>query len=138
MNRRWVVVLGVIALVACARKEEAATADHAGGAVGDVVFGTLTVKQGGVSSNDLTQKLSDLQPAMKGCYTNSLLQNSKAEGVIELHMKGEQSGTTVQVSKTTVDSSLTQCVTEALQGVKADSGRAFEADWSVNFALKGY
>ena len=74
---------------------------------------------------------------MEGCYADALSKNPRTKGAVDLKLMGEPAGTTVQVTRNTVENaSLVQCVTEAVHGVKADSTGSFVADWSLSFSPK--
>ena len=107
---------------------------------GDIWFGTVTVEQGNVSANTLNDKLSQLHPVMEGCYRDALAKNPAGirKGAIDLELKGEARGMAVRVVGNTVeDSSLTECVVQAVRSanVVTDSAGApvFTAKWAVNF-----
>lgn len=105
---------------------------------GEVVFGTLTVKWGNVASSVLTDRISALRLVMEACYAGALAKNPGTDGVLDMKLTGESSGIAVEVTKNTVENtSLTQCITEAVRGVKADSSGSFVAEWSVNFNPEG-
>ena len=132
MRLQWMVV-ATMAGLACGRGTPPA---------GEVLFGTLTVRQGAISPTRLTDKLSILQPVMEGCYAEALSKTPGLGGTIELRLTGERSGVGAEVTRDAVaNASLTQCVRQAVESVKlpdeVGSSPVFVADWSVSFNRSG-
>ena len=137
-----VALLGLLA--ACTRERAAAPgrAGDANEAAGQVIYGTVNVEQGGVSTNIINDRLAQIHPALEGCYKDASVKTGKTEGSIDMRLRGERSGMTVQVTKNSVsDSSLVQCVVEAVKhvnlGTDSSSAPGFTATWSVNFKPNG-
>ena len=108
---------------------------------GEVMFGTLTVEQGAISTSVLTDKLNLVHPVMTGCYRDALMNRRAAKGSMDLVLTGQRSGLGVDVTKNTLnDPRLTQCIVEAVKHVNlaADSATnpVFTAHWAVDFDPK--
>jgi len=137
--------IALLVLFAACTRERAAMPGRAGDTnevAGQVVYGTVNVEQGNVSTNVLNDRLAQIHPALEGCYKDASIKTGKTEGSMDLRLRGERSGMTVEVTKNTVnDASLTQCVVEAVKHVNvgSDSSTApgFMATWSVNFKPNG-
>jgi hypothetical protein len=111
-----------------------------GAPFGTVEIGDLTV-DGEVDPDYLFLQLGQLDPRFEACYVRALRKNRTAEGVIEIHILGNDGSLKPEVTANQTQSeSLADCVTEAISGltIVQPTGTApwdYVGDWSVEFEI---